>query len=285
MKGQGGTDLYVLGSIHVGPRQGWIYPKSVGEAFNQAHALVVETDPHEVSPEVLSQMIQIYGQLPPGTYLRSLLSDQTWDLLAVQLQQSSLRIKTVNRMRPWLLSELLTLEEIRKAGYVAQGGVEASFISRAGNRSIVPLESAQMQIVTLANLPMDLQEMALLDVLMQADHNPDYLDQLVEAWRSGDEKRLENLIFESLREDKDLAPYFEIMLFKRNRDMQAQLEVFLNATQHTGETVFVSLGIAHLIGEKGIRQKLIEAGYDVTRVKANALPQSGDKELPIAIHP
>ena len=285
VKGQGGTNLYLLGSIHVGPRGGWIYPESVGEAFDRAHALVVETDPNEVSPEVLSQMIQIYGQLPPGTYLRSILSDQTWDLLTVQLQQSSLRISTVNRMRPWLLSELLTLEEIRKAGYLAQGGVEASFVARAGSRSIVPLESAQMQIVKLANLPMKVQEMALLDVLQQADHDPNYLDQLVDAWRSGDEKGLESLIFESLREDKALAPYFEIMLFERSDGMQAQLEVLLNAKQHAGETVFVSLGVAHLIGEKGICQNLINAGYDVTQIKGNALPKTQDKEPPIALHP
>ena len=285
IEGHGGANLYVLGSIHVGPRRGWIYPPSVLKAFQDAQALVVETDPQEVSPDIISQMIQIYGQLPPGTYLRSLLSDHAWDLLMRQLQNSSLRITTVNRMRPWLLSELLTLEEIRKAGYVAQGGVEASFVAKAGNRSIVPLESAQLQIVKLANLPFAVQEMALLDTLQQADRNPHYLKQLVEAWRSGDEKELEHLIFENLENDQAMEPYFEVMLFQRNRAMQAQLEVLLNARQHAGENVFVSLGVAHLVGGEGICQHLEDNGYSVTRIKGNALPEKKPKEVPLAVHP
>ena len=285
IEGHGGANLYVLGSIHVGPRRGWIYPASVLEAFQDAQALVVETDPQEVSPDVISQMIQIYGQLPPGTYLRSLLSDHAWDLLMRQLQNSSLRITTVNRMRPWLLSELLTLEEIRKAGYIAQGGVEASFVAKAGNRSIVPLESAQLQIVKLANLPFAVQEMALLDTLEQANRHPDYLEQLVEAWRSGDEKKLEDLIFETLDKDQTMQPYFEVMLFQRNRAMQAQLEVLLNARQHAGESVFVSLGVAHLVGVEGICQQLEENGYNVTRIKGNALPEKKPTEVSLAVHP
>ena len=285
VQGRGGADLYVLGAIHVGPRRGWIYPESVIQAFQEAQALVVETDPQEVSPDVISQMIQIYGQLPPGTYLRSLLSDHAWDLLMRQIQNSSLRITTVNRMRPWLISELLTLEEIRKAGYVAQGGVEASFIAKAGNRSIVPLESAQMQIIKLANLPIAVQEMALLDTLQQADRSPDYLEQLVKAWRSGDQGKLENLIFENLKDNEAMKPFFEIMLFQRNRAMQAQLEVLLKAQQHAGESVFVSLGVAHLIGDQGICQHLEDNGYKVKRIKGNALPKTRTKEVPIALHP
>lgn len=285
VEGKGGANLYVLGSIHIGPRRGWIYPETVTEAFNQAQALVVETDPKEVSPEIISQMIQIYGQLPPGTYLRSLLSEHAWNLLMDQVQHSSLRISMVNRMRPWLLSELLTLEEIRKAGYVAQGGVEAEFVARAGNRSIVPLESAQMQIVNLANLPIPIQEMALLDTLKQMEHSPDHLEKLVNAWRLGDEKGLDDLIFGNLRSDKAFEPYFEVMLFQRNRAMQAQLEVLLNAHQHANESVFVSLGVAHLVGDKGICQHLEDNGYDVTRIKGSTLPSEMTKEHPVAFHP
>ena len=61
--------------------------------------------------------------------------------------------------------------------------------------------------------------------------------------------------------------------------------MLLKAKQHAGETVFVSLGVAHLIGAKGICQNLIDAGYDVTRIEGNALPATQDKEPSFAVHP
>ena len=290
VEGHEGTDLYIIGSIPLAPRKGWEYPAQVEAAFKQAQALVVEVDPNELSQPLLAQMIQVYGQLPPGQYLRNLLEPQTWSLLASELKESRLRVSAVNRMRPWLLSELLVLEQIRKSGYLAQGGAESYFIARAGQRSIVPLESIQMQMASLANLPLHTQQLALLDTLRRSQKVPSEMQELVNAWRAGDEKGLEQLTFQTLDHDEAFVPFFETMVFQRNNRMQAQLEVLLNAKQHSGESVFVSIDVAHLIGKRGICQGLRKKGYQVTQIHGDEWPSflaaaAPVKESPLGIHP
>ena len=285
VEGQGGTNLYLLGSIHLGPRGGWQYPEAVEQAFANAHALVVEFNPEELSQEAVAQMIRRYGRLPHGRNLRSTLSPETWDLLKTRLRTSGLRIAAVNRMRPWLLSELLTLEDISRSGYVAEGGVEVAFVARAGQRSIVSLESARFQMASMASLPMETQELALLDVLRQQDQNQKHLLQLVDAWRAGDERSLERYAFQNLAEDEAFTPFFEVMIFQRNRRMRAQLEVLLNAEQHAGENVFVTIGVVHLIGDRGICAELEAAGYRVKRIAHDTLGFPVGDEDSIAAHP
>jgi len=285
VEGHAGANLYLLGSIHVGPRAGWEYPGAVEQAFDNAHALVVEFNPEEISESGLEQMIRRYGQLPPGRSLRNELSAETWDLVKTRLRSSAVGIAAASRMRPWLLSELLILEEIGRSGYIAEGGVEASFVARAGRRSIVSLESAHMQVAGLANLPMATQELALLDVLKQQEHSQNHLKEMIDAWRVGDEKSLERYVFRTLDQDQAFTPFFQTMIFQRNHRMRAQLEVLLNAEHHAGENVFVTIGIAHLIGDRGICAALEAQGYRVKRIDRDALRIKGGEEHSLAVHP
>ena len=100
VEGHAGANLYLLGSIHVGPRAGWEYPGAVEQAFDNAHALVVEFNPEEISESGLEQMIRRYGQLPPGRSLRNELSAETWDLVKTRLRSSAVGIAAASRMRP-----------------------------------------------------------------------------------------------------------------------------------------------------------------------------------------
>lgn len=285
IEGRGGANLYLLGSIHIGPAAGWLYPPAIERAFTDADALVVEFNPEELSEAALAQMIRRYGQLPPGTFLRNELSAETWNLLQARLKTSGLRISTVNRMRPWLLSELLILEKIGHSGYIAEGGVEAAFVARAGQRSIVSLESAQMQIAALANLPMATQEIALIDVLKQQARGENELKSMIDAWRVSDERALEKYVFQNLTENQAFTPFFQTMIFQRNQRMRAQLEVLLNAEQHADEDVFVTIGVAHLIGDRGICAELEARGYDVKHISPKRLRMLSDKESSVAVHP
>ena len=58
--------LYLLGSIHVGPRGGWQLPAATLAHFEASDALVVEVDMRDGSPESQDDVVLRYGLLPGG---------------------------------------------------------------------------------------------------------------------------------------------------------------------------------------------------------------------------
>ena len=57
--------------------------------------------------------------------------------------------------------------------------------------------------------------------------------------------------------------YVEKMITERDKIMADGIKSYLKS----GETVFVAVGLAHVIGENGIVDQLREAGYTVTSVE------------------
>ncbi|HIG00485.1 MAG TPA: TraB/GumN family protein [Myxococcales bacterium] len=285
ISGGTGAALYVLGSIHLGPEQGWEYPPGILEALEDSNALVVEVNVNEVPSETLQRLIGHYGHQPPGLSLRRTLTPATWTLLENRLTASGIPLRAANRLQPWLLSNLIIMDAIRKAEYFPDEGTEDEFIRRAGSRSIVPLESPTQQISFLGTLPRRTQELYLIDTLKHYNDSDHFVELYVDAWRSGDEKGLEKLIFDSYLQDEAFKPFFDSIIFDRNVRMGKQLKVFLDAGQHTGESVFVVLGVAHMIGNRGIAASLAAQGYRVHRLSRSELRRARKDGEPLVLHP
>lgn len=273
-----GATLYVLGSVHLGPADGWQFPPAIHRAFEHANAIAVEVDPTEMHQQAQQMLVARYGMLPPGVSLEQLLSPETWAILQQRAEQAGLPLDAVERMQPWLVTNLLLVAASRQLGWSPRGGVDATFIGAAGDRSIVSLESAEFQLSLLAGLPPEIQELSLRDTLGRFDDVSDYLTHLVGAWRVGDEDALEAFFFESYEEDPAFEPFFEILIFRRNQSMAERLRVLLDAEQHDGESVFVVIGAGHVIGPQGVPAILAGWGYPVTRLSRDELesPLSGD---------
>jgi uncharacterized protein YbaP (TraB family) len=273
-----GASLYVLGSVHLGPAEGWQFPPAIHRAFEHANAIAVEVDPTEMHQAAQQMLVARYGMLPPGVTLEQLLSPETWAMLKKQTEQAGLPLDAVERMQPWLVTNLLMVAASRRLGWSPQGGVDATFIGAAGDRSIVSLESAEFQLSLLAGLPAEIQELSLRDTLGRFDDVSDYLTRLVGAWRIGDEAALEDFFFASYDEDPAFEPFFEILIFRRNQSMAERLRVLLDAEQHRGEIVFVVIGAGHVIGSQGVPAILASWGYPVVRLSRDELesPLSGD---------
>jgi uncharacterized protein YbaP (TraB family) len=285
ISGGSGASLYVLGSIHLGPDGGWSYPPGIMSALANSSALVVEVNVHETGSATIQHLIDHYGHLPLGHSLRRSLSPTTWALLERRLEKSNIPLRTANHLRPWLLSNMIIMEAIRRQHYSPDEGTEEEFIRLAGARSILPLESAAQQISFLGSLPRRVQELYLIDTLKHYDETGHFVDLYVNAWRAGDEKALDELIFDSYRKDKSFKPFFDSIIFDRNKRMGRQLKVLLEAQQHAGESVFVVLGVAHMIGDQSIAQRFAAEGYlvhRVTRAELRAPPTPGEA---IAVHP
>lgn len=266
-----GATLFLLSSIHIGPPGGWEYPRGIEQAFEESTALVVEVDPAELVGGRMQMLVARYGMLPAGVRLRERVSLDTWTLLQQHVGRTNLPADAVERMQPWLIGNFLISDSTRRLGLSPHGGVDVGFVQRAGVRSIVPLESAEKQLALLASMSPRTQELSLRDTLVRFDDVDDYVTQLVDTWRVGDEGGLEELFFDSDEDDASYEAFSEILIYSRSRDMAERLRVLLDAEQHRGEAVFVVVGAGHLIGSQGIPAILAERGYSVTRLDRDSL--------------
>ena len=260
-----GASLALLGSLHLGPPEGWLFPPAVEHAFEASSALVVELDPEELAGTQLQLLIARYGMLPPGASLEQRISPETWAFVVAHAERAGLPLDAVGRMQPWLIANLFVTDAMRRLGYTARGGVDVGFVARTGERSVVPLESAEYQLALLAGLPNELQELVLLDSVGRFEEVDDYLRELVARWRVGDLPALEQLFFEDAQSDELHRAFVELVILRRNREMAERLRVLLDAAQHRGEQVFVVVGAGHLVGPRGIPAILEGWGYSVRR--------------------
>jgi uncharacterized protein YbaP (TraB family) len=190
-------------------------------------------------------------------------SPATWSELSAFLDSRGYTGLGVERWKPWFLAFTLVQLELRRAGFQLELGVDRLFLQRAqGEKSIVGLETLDSQLGLFDGLPAEQQELMLRDVLMRRDHLAKETEDLIETWLTGDEARLEKLVFSPLEQLPEMKDFYEVVFFRRNRRMADTLEE-LSAD---GKTRFVVLGAGHLLGEKGIPHLLGERGWKLRRV-------------------
>ncbi|MBM4239903.1 MAG: TraB/GumN family protein, partial [Gammaproteobacteria bacterium] len=79
----------------------------------------------------------------------------------------------------------------------------------------------------------------------ELDEMPAMVDDLYAAWRSGDTKRLDDLLLEGYRETPKL---YDDLVDRRNRNWVPQVKALL---EREGDTLVV-VGALHLVGERGL---------------------------------
>ncbi len=259
---EGPGTIYLLGSVHVGQRAPRFGP-AVEDAFREAEELVVEVDIESIDTETTTPIILRYGTIPPPDDLRTRLSGETWELLEPRLAELGLPEDAVLRFEPWVVAVLLTAQELARAGYQEELGVERTLLERAGPQLPVrSLETAESQLRMFAELPGDLQEMMLLEMLVRQKESQSEMADLIAAWEAGDEEALAAQVFSPLAEYPELAPFYEAVFFRRNETMAESLA----ALSRDGRTRLAVLGAGHMVGERGIPALLAARGFRVERV-------------------
>jgi len=87
--------------------------------------------------------------------------------------------------------------------------------------------------------------------------------EMVRYWKTGDEKRMNKLLFEdALNDYPAFSEIYDSIFYDRNNQMTKKIEEILKQQQGR---YFVVVGSGHLIGEKGVVNALRKNGYVVTR--------------------
>jgi uncharacterized protein YbaP (TraB family) len=249
--------VYVLGSIHYLKKEMYPLDEKIEKAFDRSNILGVEANVDNIRKMDVQKLVESAFYSGDET-LEKHLSPEAFELVKKQLTELGASLEAANKYRPWFLALSLASIEIVKLGFDPNYGIDRYFLSKATEKkNIVELESLEYQINLFSALSEKDQELFLLYILKDIKVLERELDKLIKAWTAGDEKGIELIMTQSVKEDKRLIPVYEKLVIERNRKMVSKIEEYLKGK----ETFFVIVGAGHLVGNQGIIELLKGKGF------------------------
>ncbi len=257
-----GNAVYLLGSIHLG--RGDMYPlgPAVEKAYQESKIVALEADPTDQQAVMAAISASLYQ--PPET-LQKNLPAPLLARVSRALERYGIPLEQAQPMKPFLVAITLASMEYAIAGFDPSLGVDMHFARRArqDGKPLVELESFGGQIALMNNMSSRLQESLLQETLESIDNGeiPALVDSMVNAWKSGDGKKLQDAVSAEERKlPAALAQEFHRKLISdRNIAMAGKIETMLKKS----DAAFIAIGAAHLSGQDSVLQILSEKGYRV----------------------
>lgn len=251
--------IYLLGSIHMGDSRVNEFNKVIIDAYNDSDKIAVEVDMNDVTVNLSDFMLE-NGTL--DNYISNELNEKLTKFaeehpLFTYQQFKSLKIGYIYDY----LSMLPYLEE----GYTAEG-VDMYFmnLARNDNKPIISLENYEDQMQLLVGY-------SDAFYIEQINNTIDYYSiakeaalNLYEIYLTGDEEKISALV--NMEEDElqseEGQRFIKEIYDDRNNTMAKSVEKFLA----NDEKVFMVVGCAHVVGDKGI-VSLLKNNYKISIVK------------------
>ena len=259
------TTVYLVGSIHVGDDRLYPLPKEVESAFTAAKVLAVEINLKNADQGQSVGLMQKYGMYPQGDSLSRHISKETAAALADFCAKHNVPTTGMEQLKPWMVALSIAAMSFQQAGEDPQLGIDMHFLNEsAPPQRIDEFETVESQLSLIATASDQEQQGMLLSTLKESDKTKDLIKALQAAYTSGDPDALQKLLDEE--SDMGSPSLTKKLLDDRNVSMTAKIDGYLKAK----DPVFVVVGAAHLVGEKGIPKLLLDKGYKVEQITLEA---------------
>lgn len=270
-----GGEVWLFGSIHVGNDDMYPLPDYVNNAYNEADSLAVEVDVIDMEENAMDYVADYQKVMYlDGTTIKDHISEDLYNDAVKILEDNDYYTSMLDYYYPSMWSSFIEVFEYENCGYDSKKGIDMHLLNLAkeNKKNIVEIESASSQITLLGEFSEELQILQLEEVVAgyNTEESKTYLKDLVSAWTSGNEESITAIICEdSSSEDyteeemKLLEEYNQKMLVDRNILMTDFAEKALK----DGDSVFICVGTAHIVGEGAMVDLLRDRGYTVEIVK------------------
>jgi uncharacterized protein len=223
--------------------------------------LAVEADVGGSDPQKAAQMqqqIMTVAAYPPGQTLKKHVAPKTYKAVAAKLGPLMSRF---DAFKPWFVAMGLEVMAAEKVGLNAALGLDMHFLQEAtsSRKKIVELEGIDSQIMLFDSLPANQQEAMLASAAMDFDKFDKGIHDMMDAWRSGDAEKMNELVHQDEKDDPANGPLMDAVLTKRNVVMANKIADFLEK----GTPAFVVVGAGHFVGPLGVVELLKKKGYSV----------------------
>ncbi len=259
------TTVYLVGAIHVGDSSMYPLPKEVESAFAAAKVLAVEINIKNADQAKMLGLIQKYGLYTGDDSLSKHLSKDTQAALDDYCTKHNVPRQGMEQLKPWVVAVTFTAMAWQQAGEDPSMGIDVHFLDESKPpQRIDELETMESQLAIFAEATEEEQQSMLAAVLKQGDKIKDLIKRAHAAYSSGDPDALQKVMDE--QDDLGSKSLEKKLLDDRNVAMTAKMDEYLKGK----EPIFVVVGAAHIIGEKGIVKQLRDKGYKVDQVVLEA---------------
>lgn len=262
--GKDDSTVYLGGTIHLLRSGDYPLPEAFETAYQASDRLFFEIDQSQMMDmSVQARMMQQLTYQDERT-LQSVLDEDTYATLTAYAENAGLPMAMMQKFKPGMLLSTLSMIEFQRQGFTPQG-VDAYYSTRAMGDGKVrgELETIDQQIAMLASMGEGYESEFVDYTLRDLKTVGEAIEELVTAWRAGDQASLEEKFINPMLEE---APeLYDSILVERNQNWLPQIEAMFDEPG----TEFVLVGAAHLVGEHGVLAMLSERGYEVSRVGAD----------------
>lgn len=244
--------VYLVGSIHLADPSVFPLPAPVEQAFAASKVLAVEADVNNFNLDEAIGLLGEYGMYTDGDSLSKHLDGDTSRQLDAFCSKHGVPRDLLETLKPWMVALLVESAAAEQSGFNADSGIDMHFLHEATGQRVDQLESVSFQFKLLGSASDSEQQEFLAGALKGADD----VGQTERAYESGDVSALESEI--SKQEPRS---FYQRLIDDRNPAMTDKVAAYLDGH----DTVFVVVGMAHVIGDSGIAKSLERRHYKVEK--------------------
>jgi len=257
--------VYLVGSIHLGDSSMYPLPKEVESAFAAAKVLAVEINIKNADQAKMIGLIQQYGLYTADDSLTNHLPKETQAALDDFCTRHNVPRQGMEQLKPWVVAVTIAAMAWQQAGEYPTLGIDMHFLDESKPpQRIDELETMESQLSIFAEATEEEQQSTLAAILKEGDKVKDLIKRTQAAYVAGDPDALQKVMDE--QDDVGSKTLKKKLLDDRNVAMTGKMEEYLKGKQ----PIFVVVGAAHIIGQKGLASQLRDKGYKVEQVVLEA---------------
>jgi uncharacterized protein YbaP (TraB family) len=251
--------VYLLGSVHVLRKGEDVRTPAIERAYAASSSLVMELDFDDFDVAALGDVMARKATDAGG--LVESLGEEGYGRAAERAARLGLDLEPLRPTEPWFAALSITDMALDRLGFGAEHGVEAHFTERArvDGKPIAGLETAEFQIGLLDAMPADQQRELFFKSIEEAEQLPGLLEEMLDAWRRGDEQTLRTELETNFEPFPDL---YRSLIADRNERWVPAIDALL---AQPGDHLVI-VGALHLIGEHSVIRLLEQRGYRISRL-------------------
>jgi len=252
---------YIGGTCHVLRKSDYPLPEEFLKAYEDSDIIVFETYLEELNSPKTQEMIIRKGIYNDELSLDKVLSPRTYDFLRQYCEASGIPVLSLNKLKPSMVVLTLLGLELQKLG-IDQTGVDHYFHHKATmeGKKTEGLESVNQQIEFVLSMGQGSEDEFIEHSIKDLKKTRQILNDLIAAWRQGDEDNLYTLYIAPMK--KDYPNLYSTLIAERNREWLSKIKHYLQTSQNE----FILVGVGHLVGTDGIIDHLRRSGYVINKL-------------------
>ncbi|MBC7866130.1 MAG: TraB/GumN family protein [Gloeobacteraceae cyanobacterium ES-bin-316] len=254
-----GKDLkkpsYLFGTFHMMCKADIQFSKNLLAALKNSEEVYFEMDLDDPS-NTLGALF--FMNMKDGKTLKDLYTAEEYNKLLLFFKDSlRTSLGSFQKMKPSFLEAFLypKLMPCKNLSGVEQELLKIAAIEK---KEIKGFETIAFQAAFFDSIPYSAQAKSLLNSIDSIENYKKYFEKMVDVYQSQKLDSIESLFNE---EEFGLKDGLELLLDKRNINWVAQLKTILPS-----KNIFMAVGAAHLVGQKGVIELLKKEGYTLTPI-------------------